>query len=444
MNEAPLGWLGIARFGLVQAALGAIVVLTTSTLNRVMVVELMLPVIVPAALVALHYVVQVLRPLLGYGSDRGGRRTPWIVGGMALLAAGGTLASVATALMETQRGGGIALAIAAFLMIGLGVGAAGTSLLVLLAKRVSPARRAPAAMVVWLMMILGFAVTATLAGRFLDPYSPARLVLVTAVVALMALLVTAVATWRLEPRGHAAPVVERRVLTSFRQALAQVWSENEARRFAAFVFVAMIAFSAQDLILEPFAGAAFGLTPGQSTQLAGTQHGGILLGMLVVAIVCGAFGGRAFGSLRWWTIAGCLASAVALFLLALAGLIGPPWPLAATVFLLGVANGAFAVTAIGSMMGLVGQGHATREGVRMGLWGAAQAIAFAIGGALGALAADLARIAMGSPGIAYALVFALEGGVFILAAWLAAGVQAGPRAAATTSSSYFVPQVEKG
>lgn len=43
MNPAPLSWLGIIRLGFVQTALGAIVVLTTSALNRVMVVELALP-----------------------------------------------------------------------------------------------------------------------------------------------------------------------------------------------------------------------------------------------------------------------------------------------------------------------------------------------------------------------------------------------------------------
>ena len=53
-SSKALGWLGIARLGLVQASLGSIVVLTTSTLNRVMVVELALPAIIPGALVALH------------------------------------------------------------------------------------------------------------------------------------------------------------------------------------------------------------------------------------------------------------------------------------------------------------------------------------------------------------------------------------------------------
>ncbi|MCA3659868.1 MAG: PucC family protein, partial [Methylobacterium sp.] len=65
----PLGWLGIFRLGLVQTALGAIVVLTTSTINRVMVVELALPAMLPGLLVGLHYAVQVLRPRWGHGAD---------------------------------------------------------------------------------------------------------------------------------------------------------------------------------------------------------------------------------------------------------------------------------------------------------------------------------------------------------------------------------------
>ena len=160
MIPAPIGWLGIVRLGLVQASLGAIVVLTTSTLNRVMVVELALPALVPGALVALHYAVQVLRPRLGHGSDVGGRRTPWIVGGMACLAAGAVGAAGATALMATALAAGLALAVLAFLLVGVGVGAAGTSLLVLLAKRVDARKRAPAATILWLMMIAGIAGTA--------------------------------------------------------------------------------------------------------------------------------------------------------------------------------------------------------------------------------------------------------------------------------------------
>ena len=111
MTTASLGWPGIVRLGLVQTALGAIVVLTTSTLNRVMVVELALPAVIPGALVTLHHIMQLLRPRMGYGSDLGARRTPWIVGGMTALALGGAGAAAATAVMTSHLYLGLALAV---------------------------------------------------------------------------------------------------------------------------------------------------------------------------------------------------------------------------------------------------------------------------------------------------------------------------------------------
>jgi MFS transporter, BCD family, chlorophyll transporter len=427
-GAAAFGWSAIVRLGLVQASLGAVVVLTTSTLNRVMVVELMLPALLPGILVALHYAVQMARPRMGYGSDMGRRRTPWILGGMAVLATGGVLASVATAWMASAPTAGIALAVIAFMMIGIGVSASGTSLLVLLAKRVVPERRAAAATTVWLMMILGFAITAGVAGQLLDPYSPERLVAVTAGVATMAMLVTVVCIRGLE--GTPAAAFEPQAASSdsatskptFREALAQVWSEPVARRFTVFVFVSMLAYSAQDLILEPFAGTVFGYTPGESTSLSGLQHAGVLAGMLLATLAGRGRGGRRFGSLRAWQIGGCLVSAVMLLGIAASAFVGPAWPFRATVFGLGIANGAFSIAAIAAMLRLAGEGRESREGVRMGLWGASQAIAFGVGGLVGTAASDLAHWLLGAPTMAYATVFALEAVLFVVAAVLAARI----------------------
>jgi MFS transporter, BCD family, chlorophyll transporter len=419
------GWGSVARLGLVQAALGAIVVLTTSTLNRVMVVELALPALLPGILVALHYLVQMARPRMGHGSDVGGRRTPWIVGGMALLGVGGVVAALATVWMATNRPAGITLAVLGFALVGLGVSASGTSLLVMLAKRVPDARRGGAATLVWMMMIAGFAITAGLAGKWLDPYSPERLLLVTSSVSLLAFVVTLLALRGLEGQ-HTEPLeatgatVEK---PGFRQALTEVWQEPVARRFTIFVFVSMLAYSAQDLILEPFAGTVFGYSPGASTQLSGVQHGGVLTGMLLVAL-SGALAARFaplrfLGSLRGWTIGGCFASALALLGLVMAGVSGNGEALKVTVFALGAANGAFSIGAIGSMMRLANEGHGSREGVRMGLWGAAQAIAFGLGGLVGTGASDLAHHLIAAPGTAYAFVFALEALTFVASALLA-------------------------
>lgn len=415
--SGSLGWLGILRLGVVQAGLGAIVVLTTSTLNRVMIIEWHLPAIVPGLLVALHYGVQVLRPRLGYGSDMGGRRTPWILGGMASLAVGAVLAASGVAVMGISVWGGFTLALAAFVLVGLGVGAAGTSLLALLAARVDERKRAPAATIVWLMMLFGIAVTATVAGRLLDPFGPARLVAVVAGAAAVAFVAAALAVRGIE--GPVGVVVERESGPGFLVALRGVWAERQARGFAVFVFVSMLAYSAQELVIEPFAGAVFRLSPGQSTGLTGLHHAGVLGGMLLVAVcgfVAGSFSRRA---MRLWTVGGCAGSAVAALGLVAVGMMGPGAPLRGAVILLGLANGTFAVAAIGSMMGLASAGRASREGTRMGMWGAAQALAFGAGGLLGTGLSDLMRLIFADAAVAYGGVFVCEAGLFAGSAVLA-------------------------
>ena len=413
-----LSWAGIARLGLVQMALGSVVVLVTSTLNRVMVVEFALPAILPGALVALHYGVQILRPRMGWGSDMGGRRTPWIVGGIAAMAVGALVAALGACLIPSSLLAGVAVATLGFVALGLGVGAAGTSLLTLVAHRVDPNRRAAAATILWLMMIAGIAVTAGFASRLLDPFSPARLLEITAGVGAIAMVLTLLAVWRIEgPAAAPAPAA----LAPFLPALREIWRERQSRRFAQFVFVSMLAYSAQELLLEPFAGAVFGLTPGQTAGLTGLQHGGVLAGMALVALVtvwAGAYRGRV---MRAWTMGGCIASAGGILLLALAAIV-PPLPLQPVVFALGVSNGAFAVSAIGAMLGLAAEGRGARDGTRIGLWGAAQALAFGAGGLLGTGASDIAHRLVDTPALAYGAVFVVEAVVFLLAARLAAGL----------------------
>ncbi|MGE0857617.1 MAG: BCD family MFS transporter [Gammaproteobacteria bacterium] len=422
-----LSWFQIVRLGLVQSALGAVVVLTTSTINRVMVVELAAAATIPGALVALHYAVQILRPRLGHGSDSGGRRTPWVIGGMAVLALGGVSSAAATALMASHLYAGLALAVLAFIAVGIGVGAAGTSLLVLLAVQVAPERRAPAATILWTMMIASFVLTTVTAGHFLDPFSLPRLISVTASVASLAFVVTVIALAGIERSPAQRPAIPNVAGTTqnqvrFSAALATIWSEERTRRFTIFVFASMLAYSAQDLILEPFAGKVFGMTPGASTQLTGVQHGGVLGGMLLVALLGGSARGRRLISLRGWTLGGCHASALALASLTAAAVVGPTWPLRLSVFLLGFANGAFTIAAIGAMMSLAGEGRERSEGMRMGLWGAAQALAFGAGGFLGTVAVDLGTWLLGSASAAYAWVFALDACLFLVAAQAAAKV----------------------
>jgi MFS transporter, BCD family, chlorophyll transporter len=427
---APLGWFGIVRLGLVQSAIGMIMMLSASLLNRVMVVEYAQVAALPAGLVGLYHAVQLSRPKWGHGSDIGWRRTPLIIGGMAVLALGGVLATQATLLLAGPFWPAFALMLLAYAMIGVGVGAAGTSLLALLATRTAPARRPAAASLVWIMMILGIVVASKLAGDALEPFTPGRLMTVAVAVAAGSFILACLGVVGIEGRAAPAdPAAAPLAPDAFGIALRGIWADPVTRLFSVFVFVSMLAYSMQDLILEPFSGLVFGLTPGASTRLSGVQHQGVFIGMVLVGLGGHAFGGRSGGfaglNLKRWIVGGCVGSALALVGLAMAARVGPGWPLAPTVFALGFANGVFAVAAIGSMLDLAGRGGADGtsgglEGIRMGLWGAAQAAAFGIGGFFGASAVDAGRALLGADGPAFEAVFALEAVIFLFAAALAA------------------------
>ncbi|KGF70755.1 bacteriochlorophyll synthase [Hoeflea sp. BAL378] len=440
-SSPGLGWLSIVRLGLVQAALGSIVVLTTSTLNRVMVVELALAAMIPGLLVGLHYGVQISRPLWGHGSDRGGSRTRWIVGGVALLALSGTAAAATTLVFTGHFWLAIALAVLSFLGVGIGIGAAGTSLLALLASRTALHRKPAAATIVWMMMIAGIVVTAIVSGAWLDPFSFNRLILVTAGAGLIAFLMTCLAIWNVEADTvpvDGPPAAQR---LGFRQSLAATWADRDARLFTVFVFVSMLAYATQDLILEPFGGLLFGLTPGETTQVSGVQHGGVFAGMALVGILGSLFAKRKPMILKGFIFFGCIGSAIALGGLSLSALVAPAWPLQANIFLLGVANGAFAVAAIGAMMMLASGGDGASEGIRMGVWGAAQAVSFGLGGFLGTVAIDVTRALTGDTPLSFAVVFGLEAGLFLMAAAIALLIKtpARSRAGDGVPSAYAVP-----
>jgi BCD family chlorophyll transporter-like MFS transporter len=233
-----------------------------------------------------------------------------------------------------------------------------------------------------------------------------------------------------EKHPAVAPPKPAAAAMSFTQVLREIWEDDAARRFTWFVFIAMLAYSMQDLVLEPFAGLVFGMTPGESTKLSGLQHSGILLGMLVAGVAGSLYTKRFGENLKLWIMMGCVGSAVMLAGMAMAATIGLSWPLKANVFGLGVANGVFAVSAVGAMLGLASDGKNAGEGARMGVWGASQAIAFGLGGLIGAVIVDQLRRITGEDSTAFVTVFALEAALFLFAAIVATGTPMQRRSAA--------------
>lgn len=398
-----IGWGTTVRLCLANAAIGGLAALPVNLFNRLMTVELSWPALLPGLLVALHYGVQLTRPFWGHRSDAKGGRTPFILGGIALVGLGLVATAWAIAYVSDPT---LALIIwiIAYAAIGLGIGAAGTSFLALLATGAPDQRKGAVATVAWLGLIMGAIVASVGTGIALDPYSPERLVPVVAGVAMIALVLSVIATIGVETRlGPVPPPSE----PNLHLALRATWADPAARAFTGFVFLSILAFYLSELVLEPFAGHVHGLPPEDSTKLSGGKDGASLLGMIAV----GALSAFGLGSLRMWAVVGCVVSAIGLTGLGL-GLALVPFTV-----ILGLGNGLFVVGAIGSMMRLAAaqQGAA---GTRMGVFGAAQAIAAGAAGLMATGILDIARLSLPLEA-AYGVVFGLEAVLFLAAALVA-------------------------
>ena len=185
---------------------------------------------------------------------------------MVALALGAFTAACGVLAFEQSFALGLSVSIAAYTLIGLGVGASGTSLLALLATTTAPHRRAAAATITWLMMIFGIAMTAGIVGQLIDPYTPTLLIKIVGIVVSVATLITCLAVWRIERNLIAAREPDP---TPFMDGLKEVWSERKARNFTIFVFLSMTAYFMQELILEPYAGLVFDFTTGAIDIIVG-------------------------------------------------------------------------------------------------------------------------------------------------------------------------------
>ncbi|MEL6807187.1 MAG: MFS transporter [Pseudomonadota bacterium] len=401
-----IGWHTLIRLCLVNAAIGGLSALPLNLFNRLMTVELALPALLPGLLVAMHYGVQLTRPVWGHRSDIKGGRTPFILGGMAVVGAGVLGAAWGVSVAETSAAAALVIWVVAYVAIGLGIGAAGTSFLALLASASGP-RKGGVATLAWLFLIAGAIAASVGTGVALEPYSPERLLIVIAAVVGIAFLICVFATLGVERH---VPPAEADGDIPLRAALRSTWGDPVARRFTGFVFLSILAFFLSELILEPFAGHIHGLGPEDSTKLSGGKDGAALMGM----ICAGFLSHLGCGTLRFWAIAGCVLSALGLFGLAAGS------PLVPATVVLGFGNGLFVVGAVGSMMQLAAA-HARETGMRMGVFGAAQAVAAGLAGLIATGLLDLTRLFM-SDAAAYGTVFTLEAALFLAAALMAARV----------------------
>ena len=407
-KDLPLSRL--MRLALFQVSVGMALVLLIGTLNRVMIVELKVSASLVAVMVAMPLVFAPFRALIGYRSDKhvsaiGWRRVPYIWMG-SMIQFGG-LAIMPFALLVLAGGGQSASAPAwvgqfaaalAFLLVGAGLHITQTVGLAL-ATDLAPVEDHPKVVgLMYVMLLAGMVFSALLFGYLLRDFSPGALIRVIQGAAVATLLLNAIAVWKQETIGN-PPATAAQADQDFVQAWSRFTKGENAKRRLIAVGLGTMAFTMEDVLLEPFGGEILNLTVGVTTALTATLALGGLAGFAWASRVLSQ-GFDPFRMAIWGTFIGIPA-----FLLVIgSALTGAAWMFVLGTLLIGFGAGIFGHGTLTATMNLAPKDQA---GLALGAWGAVQASAAGVAVALGGIMRDLVAHVTNSV-TGYLSVYALE------------------------------------
>ncbi|MBL8332456.1 MAG: PucC family protein [Rubrivivax sp.] len=411
----------LLRLSLFQVSVAMAVVLLVGTLNRVMIVELGVSAAWVAVMVALPVLYAPMRALIGFRSDNhrsalGWRRVPYIW--MGTLIQFGGFAVMPFALLVLSGGGdagswpawiGPLGAGLCFLTVGAGLHTTQTAGLALATDLAPPETRPRVVGLMYVMLLAGTIVSATLFGAALRDYTPGRLVQVLQAAALVTLVLNTVALWKQEtrrpPRGAAPAPAD----TDFAAAWSHYVQTDGTRRRLAAIGLGTLAFGMQDVLLEPYGGQVLRMDVGATTWLTATWAAGGLVGFGWASRVLSRGGDPA----RMAAAGAALGVPAFLAIIVAATLSSVP------LFVAGVAGIGFGggLFSHGTLTLTMNRAPASQAGLALGAWGAVQATAAGMALALGGLGRDaMAALAargllgdsLSGPAAGYAAVYAVE------------------------------------
>ena len=414
--DLPLSRL--LRLSLFQVSVGMASVLLVGTLNRVMIVELGVPATIVAVMISLPLLAAPFRAIIGFKSDihtsaLGWRRVPYIWKGTLLQFGGLAIMPFGLLVVETnnvgapvwigQLGAGLA-----FLLTGAGLHTVQTVGLALATDLVTEESQPRVVGLMYVMLLVGMIASAIIFGALLQNFSDGRLIQVIQGSAVMTIILNVIAIWKQEARD---PTKTRagRDEPSFKESWDSFIVGSGAIRRLIAVGVGTMAFSMQDVLLEPYGGQVLGLSVATTTRLTATLCLGGLLGFLLASRVLGR-GGDPFRMSSYGALIGIPAFAAVI----LAAPVASPMLFFCGTFLIGFGGG---LLSHGTLTATMNHAPEKQRGLALGAWGAVQASAAGFAVAFGGIARDVVNgmstrnvfgRGLSGPATGYSLVYSVE------------------------------------
>ena len=376
-EDVPLERL--LRLSLFQVSAGMTLVLLVGTLNRVMIVELGVPASLVSLMLAIPLIAAPFRALIGFKSDThrsalGWKRVPFIYKG-TMVQFGGLAMMPFALLVLAQQGhaaevppivGQVAAGLA-FLLVGTGLHITQTVGLALATDLTPPEKQPNVVGLMYVALLAGSIVSALIFGALLADFSNGRLVQVIQGAGVATIVLNGIAVWKQEARGQSRPRHASAPDPTFQQSWASFMAGDKALARLIAVGVGTLAFSMQDVMLEPYGGQVLGLAVSRTTLLTAAMAAGGLIGFSLASYVLS----RGFDAFRMASL-GAMLGVPAFVLVILAAPLLSPVLFGLGTFLIGFGAGLFGH---GTLTATMNHAPPDQRGLALGAWGAVQATA---------------------------------------------------------------------
>ena len=381
----------LLRLSLFQISVGMATVMLAGTLNRVMIVELLVPASLVAIMIAIPVLIAPLRTFYGHKSDTyksfiGWKRIPYMWFGSLFQFGGLAIMPFAIIILSGDQtvgpswAGEVLVAIA-FLFTGIGMHITQTVGLALAADRATKENRPRVVALLYFMFLFGMGISAVVIGILLADFSKLRLIQVVQGSAVLTLILNLVAVWRQEQIiiNNQKNDKSEKFFLSWKKFI----SDRKTNSLIWVVFWGTLAFSMQDVLLEPYGGQILGLSVSETTNLTGVWALGALLGLALAA------------NNSKKTVSS-VSNAMTALLIGIVGfsaiIFSSPMQFPFLYFLgtlfIGFGTGLFSVSLLIIAMALSSKTN-LGSGFILGSWGAAQAIGAGLGIAVGGILRDV-------------------------------------------------------
>ncbi len=398
-------------------------ILTAGVWNRILISDFGIPAWPIGLLLALKYFMAPISLWVGHRSDTkqllGWYRTSYIWLGRGLILLSFPLLGACTVILEQDTADplGWLIALACFLLYGLGTMLSGSPFLALVRDSAPESKQGIAIGIVETALITLFPIVAIGFSRMLMTYDPAtfwRLILFVMIVGGFFWFFSAAGAEKNNRRWMSMREIGERI--DLRATFESIWSDDRTRRF--FLFLSVATFSAwmQDNILEPYGADVFGWEVEQTTRLTGYWGTATLIVLITSFII--------WRKRRPEEHSGVTRTGLVIMAAGMALLAGSALVVNSSIFLTGLVifGAGFGLYTFGGLSLMAVMSPDPNSGAYLGLWTVSILVSKGLGTFSGGLIRDVMLAFQGSSALAYAMVFAVSATGLLAAAWIISGL----------------------